>query len=132
MMPQTKTLILFIISALTFTNFCYAELNEAEEQVVFCMNYLQEMAYTAEYTEGMPKKYVEEYLNENINYISEAYKISPDDIKSWMLNKNNNKPLPETCKGPTMPTDEQKRVLNDKMKGSVKRYDSKIKYSSPE
>jgi len=120
-MIKIKVPTLLIVLFLTFTNFCYAELNEAEEQVIFYMNYLQEMSYTAEYTEGMPKKDVEEYLEENINYISETYKISPDDIKSLMFNKSNNRPLPETYKGPTMPTDEQKKVLNDKMKESVRK-----------
>ena len=121
-MNRIKTLILLIILALTFSNFCYAEFNEAEEQVVYHMNYLKEMSYTAEYTEGMPKKDAEGYLDENISYISETYRISPGDIRLLMLHKNNNKPLPETYKGPMMPTDEQKKVLNEKMKESVARY----------
>ncbi|MDP8298822.1 MAG: hypothetical protein P9L88_02840 [Candidatus Tantalella remota] len=125
-----KLLILIIVLFLTYANFCYAELNEAEEQVVFYMNYLQEMSYTAEYSEGMSKKDVGEYLNENINYISEIYRMSPDDILSLMIYKNNNKPLPETYKSPTMPIDDQKMVLNDKMKESVERY-SKYSESQP-
>jgi len=128
-MNRIKILILLIVLSLMFVSFCHAELNEAEEQVVFNMNYLQEMSYTAEHTEGMSKKDVEGYLDENIIYISEAYKISPNDIQSLMLHKNNNKPLPETYKSPMMPTDEQKKVLNEKMKESVARYSEKQSHS---
>ena len=127
-----KKRILVLLVALYFiAPVSYAELNEAEEQVVFYMNYLQEMSYTAEYTEGVPKKDVESYLTENINFISETFKISPADINALMMNKNHNRPLPETYTAPTMPTEEQLMDMTEKMKKSVAHYSTKTKSYKP-
>ena len=128
-MIKTKCFLAIFLLTVSMGVYAYAELNEAEEQVVFYLNYLQEMSYTAEHTEGMPKKDVTGYLDENISYISEAYKMSPDDIHLLMLHRNNKKPLSETYKGPTIPTDEHKMELNKKMKESVKRYNKKLRQS---
>ena len=82
-MIKIKVPTLLIVLFLTFTNFCYAELNEAEEQVIFYMNYLQEMSYTAEYTEGMPKKdveYLDMTIEEGIKFFVSASIISPRNL----------------------------------------------------
>lgn len=118
------------VSVFFFVSFkCHAEISKAEEQVVFYMNYLVEMSYTAEHTEGMPKKDVENYLTENIVFLSETFEISPRDIHLLMLHKHHNRPLPENYNGPTLPTDEQIIEMNEKMKQSVKNYSLKIQNS---
>ena len=107
----------------------YAELSVDENEVIFYMNFLQEMSYTAEYTEGMEKKHVEQFLTENIEKISKTYKISIDDIYRLMLHKQNGKSLPARYKGPATPTAEEKKALFDAINKSIQHYSQFSKYS---
>ena len=123
---MVKILLIVLLLGALVIGFAHAELTRAEGQVIYYMDYLQEMTYTAGYTEKMPKKDIEAYLKENIQYISEAYKITPEDINLLIINEHSNIPLPPSYKGPQMPAYQERIVLKYRMEESLSRYSKKI------
>jgi len=106
-MVKLRALVLFVVLSLAVNNFCYAELNEAETGVVLSVGQFRGML------EGGNK----EVAKEGIEYVSEIYKISPDDIDALMKHVTKNTPLPETYVAPTLPTKGQKMKLNKMLAG---------------
>ena len=127
-MGKKRNLIIFFLIFIFALKLSYAEMNDSEKDIIYLMDRLQEMSYTAEYTEGMKKKHVEEFLTENIERISKTYKISIDDIYRLILHKRNGKSLPKRYKGPTTPTDEEKKLLMNEINKSIQHHSQFSRY----
>lgn len=96
-----------------------AEITETEKEVVAFMSYLQEMTFTGEYTEGIPKKEMEMFLNSNIDNLAKVYKVSSHDISALMLHIKDKKQLPTDYKAPSMPSQKEREWLDEEVKKSI-------------
>jgi len=63
------------------------------------------------------------FVSECEKVIAETYGISRADVRSLVLNKRNNVPLSNKYKKPTMPAEQEKSQLNDKIKQLMNHYD---------
>lgn len=106
----------------------YADLGEAEKEVVHFMNYLQEMAFTGENTEGIPNGDIEKFVDENIATMAKVYKINSSDALALMDSINNKKALPGNYKIPSMPSIKEREWWEGELKKSLDYYWKKSKY----
>jgi len=101
----------------------YAEFSDAEKEVIWFVDMCEQQASVGEHTEGMSKNNMDLFVSECEKVIAETYGISRADVRSLVLNKRNNVPLSNKYKKPTMPAEQEKSQLNDKIKQLMNHYD---------
>jgi hypothetical protein len=125
---KSKIIISTLVALIFLVSRSFAEPTAAEKEVVDFVDYMQEMSYTGEYTEGIPHDDIMKFLEENITNMAKIYKISLDDVNALRDNLKYKKPLPTTYKAPSIPDAKEKEWLRSELKKSLAYYIKKSKH----